>query len=140
MVEAADAFVAAVARSAGFDRHSVQDVELAVHEAVINAIVHGNRGDESRRIRLEVAVGPAGLEVRVQDQGRGFDPSGVPDPLAPQNLCKPCGRGILLMRSLMDDVSFRTGNGGTQVRMLKRRTRVRQATTQTTGASCPRTP
>jgi serine/threonine-protein kinase RsbW len=122
-----DVFVGELARSAAFDQDARQDVQIAVHEAVINAIVHGNGRDESRRVRLEATVGPAGLEVRVQDQGRGFDPSAVPDPLAPHNLCRSCGRGILFMRSLMDVVSFRrTPDGGTQVRMLKRRAPVPQ--------------
>jgi serine/threonine-protein kinase RsbW len=84
--------------------------------------VHGNGRDESRRVRLQIAVSPAGLEVRVHDQGRGFDPSDVPDPRAPENMCRSHGRGILFMRSLMDEVRFRrTADGGTQVVLLKRR-------------------
>jgi serine/threonine-protein kinase RsbW len=128
--------VGEVAASAGFDADSTQDVQIAVHEAVINAIVHGNGRDESRRVRLQVAVSPAGLEVRVQDQGRGFDPSEVPDPLAPENLCKSCGRGILFMRSLMDEVRFqRAADGGTQVILWKRRAHAADATKTAPGAA-----
>jgi serine/threonine-protein kinase RsbW len=122
ILEAVDVFVGGMAKSAGFDHASTQDVQIAVHEAVINAVVHGNGQDVSRRVRLAVAVGPTGLEARVQDQGRGFDPGVVPDPLAAQNLCRPCGRGLLFMRSLMDEVGFRrTADGGMEVRLLKRR-------------------
>jgi serine/threonine-protein kinase RsbW len=129
-IDAVDAFVGEVAASAGFDADSTQDVQIAVREAVTNAVVHGNGRDESRRVRLQVAVSPAGLEVRVQDQGRGFDPGAVPDPLAPENLCKSCGRGILFMRSLMDEVRFhRAADGGTQVILWKRRAHVADATT-----------
>ena len=121
-IESVDALVAEVVAGAGFDGDSTQDVQIAVREAVTNAIVHGNGNDESRRVRLQLAVSPTSLEVRVQDQGRGFDPGDVPDPRAPENLCRSCGRGILFMRSLMDDVRFgRTADGGTQVILLKLR-------------------
>jgi len=121
-IKAVDALVAEVAASAGFDADSTQDVQIAVREAVTNAIVHGNGKDESRRVRLQIAVSSASLEVRVQDQGRGFDPGDVPDPRAPENLCRSCGRGILFMRSLMDEVRFRrTADAGTQVILRKRR-------------------
>jgi serine/threonine-protein kinase RsbW len=128
-IEAVDGFVGDVAASAGFDADSAQDVQIAVHEAVTNAIVHGNGRDESRRVRVQVAVSPAGLEVLVQDQGRGFDPGDVPDPLASENLCKSCGRGILFMRSLMDEVRFqRAADRGTQVILLKRQAHAADAT------------
>ncbi len=135
-IEAVDALVGEVAASAGFDADSTQDVQIAVREAVTNAIVHGNGRNESRRVRLQVAVSSAGLEIRVQDQGRGFDPSDVPDPLAPQNLCRSCGRGILFMRSLMDEVRFdHAVDGGTQVVMLKQRARAADATRPAPGTA-----
>ena len=135
-IEAVDGFVGDVAASAGFDADSTQDVQIAVHEAVTNAIVHGNGLDESRRVRLQVAVSPAGLEVRVQDQGRGFDPDDVPDPLAPENLCRSCGRGILFMRSLTDEVRFHhAADGGMQVILLKRRAHAADATRPAPGAA-----
>jgi serine/threonine-protein kinase RsbW len=135
-IEAVDAFVSAEAASAGLDADSTQDVQIAVREAVTNAIVHGNGRDESRRVRLQVAASPAGLEVRVQDQGRGFDPREVPDPLAPENLCKSSGRGILFMRSLMDEVHFqRAAGGGTQIILLKRRAHATDAPTTAPAAA-----
>ncbi len=128
-IEVVDVFVGEVAAAAGFDADSTQDVQIAVREAVTNAIVHGNGRDESRRVLLEVALSPAGLEVRVQDQGRGFDPGSVPDPRAPENLFKSCGRGIVFMRSLMDAARFqRAEDGSMQVILLKRRAHGADAT------------
>jgi serine/threonine-protein kinase RsbW len=105
----------------GFDEESVHYMTVALRESVVNAIRHGNRGDERRRVNIEFVVGDGSLEVRVLDEGAGFDPSAVPDPLAEANLLKPDGRGIFFMRSFMDavDYSFPQG-GGTMVRMVKR--------------------
>jgi serine/threonine-protein kinase RsbW len=120
MLEAADLLVSHLATAAGFDQDSRQDIRAAVHESVMNAILHGNRKDGRRRVKIDVVVHPGALEVRVQDEGRGFDPNTVPNPIVRENLMKSSGRGIFLMRALMDDVSFlRPANGGTQVRMLK---------------------
>jgi serine/threonine-protein kinase RsbW len=125
MVDVLDAFVGCVTSSAGYDGDAVQDVQIAVREAATNAIRHGNGGNVRKRVRVKLAVDVAGLEVCVEDEGAGFDPSGVPDPLAPDNLCRSSGRGLLFMRALMDDVRFaRTASGGTRVRMMKRRDRV----------------
>ena len=121
MLEAADALVGEMAKAAGFDEDSRQDIQVAVHESLVNAIVHGNHGNEARRVTLQITPHPAGLEIRVRDEGRGFDPTGVPDPLALENLSRSSGRGILLMRTFMDDVTFRRPpSGGTEVTMLKR--------------------
>jgi len=139
LMEPVDVFVSEVAKGAGFDFDTAQDIQIAVHEAVINAIVHGNGDDPSRRVRLRVASTAAGLEVRVQDQGRGFDPEAVPDPLATDNLCRPCGRGIFFMRLLMDEVTFRpAADGGTEVILRKRRERpaARRPTPVAVAASC----
>jgi serine/threonine-protein kinase RsbW len=105
----------------GFDEESIHYMTVALRESVVNAIRHGNRGEEERRVAIEFVVGDGSLEVRVQDEGRGFDPAAVPDPVAEENLLKPTGRGIFFMRSFMDvvDYTFPPG-GGTQVRMMKR--------------------
>jgi serine/threonine-protein kinase RsbW len=104
----------------GFDDESVHYMTVALRESVVNAIRHGNQGDERRRVVIEFVVGDRSLEIQVQDEGAGFDPSLVPDPLAEANLLKPDGRGIFFMRSFMDlvDYSFPAG-GGTAVRMVK---------------------
>jgi serine/threonine-protein kinase RsbW len=96
-------------------------IGLAVREAVANAIKHGNGGDASKQVEVEVRLAGQDVEVAVRDEGPGFDPSSVADPLAPENLLRPGGRGIFYMRSLMDKVEYRFGaKGGTEVILRKR--------------------
>ena len=110
-----------VSRAAGLDEDSLHWVSVAVRECVVNAIRHGNREDAGKTVRLSLAVRDDVLEVLVADQGPGFDPSTLPDPFAPENLLRPDGRGMVMMRSFMDDVSFTfPAGGGTVVRMRKR--------------------
>ena len=121
MLDKAGELVGQLADVAGFDEDSRLDIQTAAHESLINAIVHGNRADEARRVTLEVGLDSCGLEMRVRDEGQGFDPRLVPNPLALENLCRPSGRGILLMRALMDSVAFRRPpSGGMEVTMRKR--------------------
>jgi serine/threonine-protein kinase RsbW len=94
---------------------------LAVREAVANAIKHGNGGDASKQVEVEVRLDGEAVEVAVRDEGKGFDPGAVADPLAPENLLRPGGRGIFYMRSLMDRVEYHFGaGGGTEVVLRKR--------------------
>jgi serine/threonine-protein kinase RsbW len=105
----------------GFDDEATHYMSVAVRESVVNAIKHGNHGDERKRVGLVFTLNPRTLEVRVRDEGGGFDPGGVPNPTAPENLLKACGRGIFFMRSFMDDVSYTfPPGGGTVVTMLKK--------------------
>lgn len=93
-------------------------VELALNEAVDNAVVHGNRMNRQKLVRVLCRCDSGkGISVVVKDQGQGFDPSAVPDPTAPGNIGAEHGRGIWLMKSAMDEVSFE--RGGTEVRMRK---------------------
>lgn len=110
---------------AGLDEDAVHWVGVAVREGVINAIKHGNREDVAKRVTIEFALEPDGtsdaLIVSVTDQGIGFEPDAVADPLAPENVLKSSGRGIFFMRSFMDDITLRrVPEGGMQVRMVKR--------------------
>jgi len=95
-------------------------IKLAVEEALNNAIKHGNRFDSSKTISLTFRVGPAETAVTITDQGSGFNPGVVPDPTKEENLQKPTGRGIMLMRAYMDEVRF--NEKGNQVHMVKRNT------------------
>jgi serine/threonine-protein kinase RsbW len=88
----------------------------------VNAIKHGNAQDPERRVRIEFAIADEGLEVTVKDEGKGFDPEGVADPLQEENLLKADGRGMFFMRSFMDEVAYSfPPEGGTLVRMVKKR-------------------
>jgi serine/threonine-protein kinase RsbW len=114
-----------IGRTLGLDDEAIHWVGVAIRESVINAIRHGNRNDESKHVFVEFASAPAdevpGLTVRVRDQGEGFDPETVANPLEPDNLLKSSGRGIFLIRSFMDEVRLqRAPEGGMEVRMVKR--------------------
>ena len=113
-----------MARGVGLDEESVHWVGVAIRESVINAITHGNHNNATKHVFVEFTGAdgetPA-LTIRVRDQGDGFDPSALADPLAPENLLKSSGRGIFLIRSFMDDVRLqRAPEGGMEIRMTKR--------------------
>ena len=121
VAEAAEA-VADAARRLGFAEDALFGIDMAVREAVTNAVLHGNRGDESKTVEVGFADTPSALVITVRDRGTGFDPAAVPDPTAEQNLLKSSGRGILFMRSFMDEVAWeRHPGGGTLVRMTKKK-------------------
>jgi serine/threonine-protein kinase RsbW len=110
---------------AGLDGDAVHWIGVAVRESVINAIKHGNREHPAKLVTIEFAFtpidDPTELVVSVTDQGEGFVPEEVADPLAPENILKSSGRGIFFMRSFMDDVQLRRAPaGGMQVRMVKK--------------------
>ena len=114
-----------IGRMAGLDEDSLHWVSVAVRESVVNAIKHGNKNDESKRVVVEFSAlplhEPEELIIRVQDEGEGFDPEEIADPLAPENILKSSGRGIFLIRSFMDDVQLRRGQTrGMEVRMVKK--------------------
>ena len=109
----------------GLDEDAVHWIGVAVRESVINAIKHGNREDARKLVTVEFIFAPESapleLVVRVLDQGEGFDPEEIADPLAPENLLKASGRGIFFMRRFMDDVTLkRRSEGGMEVRMVKK--------------------
>jgi serine/threonine-protein kinase RsbW len=109
-------------RRIGFDEDSMHWVGVAVRESVINAIKHGNQNDERKMVHVEFISSNVGeLVIAVRDEGEGFDPESIADPLAPENMLKSSGRGIFLMRNFMDDVSLRRmPDGGMEVRMTKK--------------------
>ena len=112
-------------RGVGLDDDAVHWVGVAIRESVINAIKHGNRNDATKRVFVEFETTtppePPGLLIRVRDQGEGFDPESLANPLDPENLLKASGRGIFLIRNFMDDVQLqRAPEGGMEIRMTKR--------------------
>ena len=112
-------------RTIGLDDDTIHWVGVAIRESVINAIKHGNRHDVSKHVFVEFDSAPGGapgLMVCVRDQGEGFDPETVGNPLEPGNLLKSSGRGIFLIRNFMDEVWLsRAPQGGMEIRMVKRR-------------------
>jgi len=114
-----------IARRLGFDEDSLHWTTMAVRESVVNAITHGNASDPAKIVFIDYTATPefepADFIVSVRDQGRGFDPETVKDPLTPENVLSASGRGVFLIRQFMDDVSMqRAPQGGMEVRMTKR--------------------
>jgi serine/threonine-protein kinase RsbW len=121
-VEVAEEISRRVAGTAGFDEEEQHRIEMAVHESMINAIWHGNRNDPSKSVWLQFKILRDRLEIRIRDQGNGFNPNLIPDPLKNENLLNVSGRGIFLIRTFMDDFRVEPINGaGTEVVMVKRR-------------------
>ena len=94
-------------------------IKLALEEALVNAIKHGNQFDRNKKVRIAYKVDRERFDVHISDEGCGFDPADVPDPTAIENLERPCGRGLMLMRYYMTEVNF--SSSGNSVRMTKLR-------------------
>lgn len=113
-----------IARRVGLDEESLHWTTMAVRETVVNAIIHGNKSDPAKLVFIDFTAtpesAPVDLLVRVRDQGLGFDPEELNDPLAAENVLRSSGRGIFLIKQFMDEVSIaRSREGGMEVRMLK---------------------
>lgn len=121
LLEMVQTVMAHLADMVGFGEEASHYMSVAVRESIVNAIKHGNRQDESKRVRVDFVLQPDALEVVVQDEGAGFDPASVPSPTTQENLLKADGRGIFFMRSFMDEVAYSFPQGqGTIVKMVKR--------------------
>lgn len=121
-VATAAAAVAKFLNRSGISDDAAFGIDLAVREAVTNAVLHGNRQDDNKTVDVTLKSTAEAVEISVHDQGPGFNPEAVPDPTATENILKTSGRGIFFMRTFMDEVDWliRPG-GGTTVRMVKRR-------------------
>jgi serine/threonine-protein kinase RsbW len=108
------------ASQAGFDEDARGGISMAVREAMINAVMHGNGYSPDKRVKLSFEQSAGNLVITIRDEGAGLDPDTVPDPLAPENIMKQSGRGIFLMRAFMDDVKFRKLEPGTEITLIKR--------------------
>ena len=104
----------------GLDEEEIDRLAMAVREATVNAVLHGNQYDPKKRVTVAFEVTPEILTVAVRDEGKGLDPASIPDPLAPENLLKQSGRGIFLIRAFMDEVRFRSMDPGTEITLIKR--------------------
>jgi serine/threonine-protein kinase RsbW len=100
-----------------FSESEIFGIKMALEEAIVNAIKHGNQMDRSKVVRVAYRISPYEFDVLISDEGPGFDPEDVPDPTAPENLERNCGRGLLLMRHYMSHIEY-VGTGNT-VRMSK---------------------
>lgn len=109
-------------KESGFGDEVLFAVDMAVRESVANAVKHGNKLDETKQVEVTFFNSDAGFEITVRDFGEGFEIEEIPDPTNPENLLKASGRGILFMRSFMDEVEWTNhSDGGLLVRMMKKR-------------------
>ena len=121
MLDVVQTVLAQLSGIVGFDDEAAHYLSVALRECVVNAIKHGNGHDETKRVEVEFTLHAKALDIEVRDQGRGFDPRTVPDPVAPENLLKADGRGIFFMRQFVDDLDYAfPKKGGTVVRMTKK--------------------
>jgi serine/threonine-protein kinase RsbW len=107
-------FVNYFAKDLGLNDEKLASLLLAVTEATTNAIIHANKSDKTKMVKVEAIVDRSKLIVKIKDEGKGFDPSKVPDPTHPENLLKDSGRGVYLMRVYMDDVKYNVTPEGTE--------------------------
>ncbi|WP_263357433.1 ATP-binding protein [Acidicapsa ligni] len=106
-------------QASGLDEDECFRVVMAVREAAVNAVLHGNGYDPNKQISASFENTGKSLVITIADQGEGLDSSTLPDPLAPENLLRGTGRGIFLIRSFMDEVHFRQLHPGTELTLIK---------------------
>jgi serine/threonine-protein kinase RsbW len=119
-VEVAEKAVLKDAEDIGFGEDELHQLGMAVRESMVNAVVHGNRYNTRKKVHVSITKAPDRLTITIADEGEGFDPDSIPDPLATENLLRQSGRGLLLMRAFVDEFQVRRGEPkGTEVRMVK---------------------
>jgi serine/threonine-protein kinase RsbW len=118
-VDSAEEKATRIATELGFSEDEVMQISMAVREAAVNAVLHGNAYAPDKKVTLSFERTTENLVITVCDQGAGMDLARIPNPLAPENLLKTSGRGIFLMRSFMDVVEIRPSQTGTELKMIK---------------------
>jgi serine/threonine-protein kinase RsbW len=119
-VDKAERMALDLARESGFTEEDLDRIGMAVRECMVNAVVHGNRYNSGKKVRLSLSRTPQRFTIRIADQGDGFDPGQLPDPVSGDNLLRHSGRGIYLMRAFMDDLQVRRLQPeGTEITLVK---------------------
>ncbi len=120
-VEEIEKLAAEAANIAGFNQEEQDSLAIAVTELANNAVIHGNKRDPNKKVYVTVDVVDAEVRLTIRDEGKGFNPDTLSNPLDPENLLRESGRGVFIVRSLMDEISYDFSKGGTQVTLLKRK-------------------
>jgi serine/threonine-protein kinase RsbW len=120
-VETVEALAETFAQRAGFDEDTASQIAMVSREATVNAIVHGNKFNPAKHVSITMEITTTALDIRIADEGAGLDENALPDPLAPENILLPSGRGVFLMRAIMDEVHFHMLTPGTEIEMVKHR-------------------
>ncbi|MDZ7292765.1 MAG: ATP-binding protein [candidate division KSB1 bacterium] len=120
-IETIERLAAEAADWAGLDQEEQDSLAISVTEIANNAIVHGNKRNPRKKIFVNIEVANGEVRLTIRDQGTGFDPNKLSNPLDPENLLRESGRGVFIVRSLMDEVLYDFSKGGTEVTIIKRR-------------------
>jgi serine/threonine-protein kinase RsbW len=116
-----DEFTQRIAREMGFSQEQSDDIVISVIEIVNNAITHGNNADPQKKVFISFFKNNNCLKIEIQDQGKGFEPDKIADPTAPANLMKGKGRGIFIVKHLVDEILFRNTPKGMIITLIKRK-------------------
>jgi serine/threonine-protein kinase RsbW len=119
-VDAAETLVLQIAQESGFEEEDLHKIGMAVRETMVNAVVHGNRYNLKKKVHLTAGFDEDRLSVWIADEGEGFEPKDLPDPLAEENLLRQSGRGLLLIQAFVDEFNMRKGEPplGTEVKLV----------------------
>ena len=118
-VDSAEAWAVEIAQKAGVNEDDLAKISMAVRESMVNAVVHGNQYSAHKKVRVSVSRSAGRFTITIADEGNGFDPDTLPDPLATENLMRSSGRGIFLIRAFMDEFNVRKLDPGMEVTMVK---------------------
>jgi serine/threonine-protein kinase RsbW len=119
-VDAAETLVLQLAQEAGFDEEDLHKIGMAVRETMVNAVVHGNRYNLKKKVHVTAEAAGARIAIKIVDEGEGFEPKELPDPLAEENLLRQSGRGLLLIKAFVDEFEMRKAEPplGTEVKLV----------------------
>ena len=127
-VDAAETLVLQIAEDSGFEEEDLHKIGMAVREAMVNAVVHGNRYNLKKKVHLNAGFENGRLSVWIADEGEGFELTDLPDPLAEENLLRQSGRGLLLIQAFVDEFDMRKGEPplGTEVKLMVKKRKSNQ--------------
>jgi len=120
-IQKVEQFAEKLADDLGFSEDEKDGLAIAITEVTANAIYHGNKSDRRKKVFVQFTTHDDYMKIVIRDQGQGFDPQKIADPVKPENILKDSGRGIYIIRALMDDVSFKFSKKGTAVTLVKRK-------------------
>ncbi len=109
-----------LAKELGFDEDTCDNLSIAVTEVVANAITHGNKKDKTKKVFIKYVFSDKVLKIHIRDEGRGFKPENIANPLEPENIYKESGRGIFIVNTLMDDVKYLFDQNGSEIILIKK--------------------
>ena len=108
-------FVLKIAEEVKLNPDKFNNLSLSVAEAISNSMLHGNKNDKNKKIRIKVTVDETDMKIHLKDEGQGFNPKSIPDPTKPENILKDSGRGLHIMKSFVDDLKFNFLADGTEI-------------------------